>query len=279
MPAHYEMEVADTPVLRDGSIASHLDTHATEARHAVESSDPAVKSLLALAHALQESNYRSQRRARPYKPAAELPRKHAAFPYKRIVDLVGASIILICLLPVLILCSLVVLMTSSAPVFFSHRRVGRGGQEFSVWKFRSMCKNPDEILEAYLQKHPERREEWTCTHKLTNDPRVTSAGRVMRRFSLDELPQLWNVIKGDMSLIGPRPIVRAEIEKYGDAIHAYYAVRPGMTGLWQVSGRSNTTYTERVMLDRQYAEEWSPVMELNILLSTFRVVLTGDGAY
>jgi lipopolysaccharide/colanic/teichoic acid biosynthesis glycosyltransferase len=274
MPTQHEIEVAHTPVFREA--VSDFKTY-TGGRGVVELSDPVAHSLLALSNALLVAQSGTQRRAS--RSDAEPSGKHAAFPCKRIVDLVGAWIILICLLPVFALCCIAVLATSSTPIFFSHRRLGRGGKEFAVWKFRSMCKDPEQALQRYLQAHPEKREEWMRTHKLTNDPRVTSVGCFMRRFSLDELPQLWNVIKGDMSLIGPRPIVRAEIDKYGDAIGAYYAVRPGMTGLWQVSGRSDTTYAERVRLDRQYAEEWSPLMDASILLSTFRVVLTGEGAY
>lgn len=243
MPAQIGTELADSPALHD----SFAD--------------------FGVADALSASQQESPKRT------------NAVFLLKRVVDVIGAVFLILCLLPVLLLCCFAVLLTCSAPIFYSHRRVGRGGREFFVWKFRSMCKNPDEVLQAYLERHPEHRQEWLRAHKLVNDPRVTPVGRFMRRYSLDELPQLWNVVRGDMSLIGPRPIVRGEIEKYGDAIGAYYAVRPGMTGLWQVSGRSNTTYTERVLLDRRYAEEWSPLMELAIVLSTFRVVLTGDGAY
>jgi lipopolysaccharide/colanic/teichoic acid biosynthesis glycosyltransferase len=235
---------------------------------AVHPSEMIEGSLLALSNALEAAREGSQTR-----------RPHSAFPFKRAIDVVGAALLILLLLPVLLACCLAVLFTCSAPVFYSHRRVGRSGKEFFVWKFRSMCNKPDQVLQSYLQTHPEKQGEWLRTQKLVDDPRVTPVGRFMRRYSLDELPQLWNVIRGDMSLIGPRPIVKGEIPKYGDAIAAYYAVRPGMTGLWQVSGRSNTTYTERVLLDRRYSEEWSPSMELAIVMSTFRVVLTGDGAY
>jgi len=210
--------------------------------------------------------------------AQPVPRGGAAFACKRVLDVVGAVLLLLLLLPVITICSLLVLVSSPGPVFFKHRRVGIGGRDFNVWKFRTMCKQPDQILARFLATNPQARAEWLATQKLADDPRVFPVGRFMRRFSLDELPQLWNVIKGEMSLVGPRPIVAAEVGRYGEAIEAYYAVRPGMTGLWQVSGRSQTTYAERVKLDRQYVEEWSLKLDTAIFLRTFRSVVTAKGA-
>jgi lipopolysaccharide/colanic/teichoic acid biosynthesis glycosyltransferase len=198
---------------------------------------------------------------------------------KRTVDFVMASIILAALLPLLIIVAALVFITSPGPIFFKHRRVGQHGQEFLMWKFRTMCLFPDKALNLYFERCPEAKAEWLRNQKLANDPRVTKLGRILRRFSIDELPQLWNVVKGDMSLIGPRPIVKGEIPRYGGAISAYYAVRPGLTGLWQVSGRSNTTYVERIRLDQQYVEQWSPTLDASILLKTFRVLITAEGAY
>ncbi|MBV9679222.1 MAG: sugar transferase [Acidobacteriaceae bacterium] len=195
------------------------------------------------------------------------------------MDFVLASVILILLLPLLVILSALVFVTSPGPVFFRHQRVGRHGKEFFMWKFRTMCLFPDQALNLYLEKCPEAKAEWLRSQKLANDPRVTRLGRILRRFSLDELPQLWNVVKGDMSLIGPRPIIKGEVPKYGGAISAYYAVRPGLTGLWQVSGRSNTTYGERIRLDQQYVEQWSPALDASILLKTFHVLITAEGAY
>jgi Undecaprenyl-phosphate galactose phosphotransferase WbaP len=175
--------------------------------------------------------------------------------------------------------ALMVMLTSRGPVFFSHRRIRRNGTFFSMWKFRTMCVNSAEVLEEYLARHPEAHEEWNTTHKLRNDPRITSFGRFLRRFSLDELPQVWNVLNGQMSLVGPRPIVAAEVEKYGDCFHCYCRVKPGMTGLWQVSGRSKVTYEERVALDCNYVNEWSLWRDIKILVKTVGCVVNSDGAY
>jgi lipopolysaccharide/colanic/teichoic acid biosynthesis glycosyltransferase len=198
---------------------------------------------------------------------------------KRAIDILGSILISITLAPMLAICAAVIFIDCPGAILFKHRRIGLSGKEFHMWKFRSMCHNAEQVLTDYLQQHPEFREEWLRAHKLTNDPRVTSVGRFLRRFSLDELPQFWNVIKGEMSLIGPRPIVRAEVEKYGEAIASYSAIRPGMSGLWQVSGRSDTTYAERVRLDAHYSEHRSLAMDAVIFLKTVSVILTGKGAY
>ena len=182
-------------------------------------------------------------------------------------------------IPLCLSIALCVVLTSPGPVFFSHRRIGRGGVFFSMWKFRTMCVNSAEILEAHLARHPEDRGEWASSHKLKSDPRVTPLGRFLRRSSLDELPQLWNVLTGRMTLVGPRPIVAAEAEKYGDAFSYYLAVKPGITGLWQASGRSTLSYEDRVALDRRYVEEWSLAKDLSILIRTVTKVANSDGAY
>ena len=142
-----------------------------------------------------------------------------------------------------------------------------------------MVPNAYEVLDEYLKKHPELSAEWLRDQKLKNDPRVTAVGRFLRKTSLDELPQLWNVIKGDMSLVGPRPIVDGEILRYGDRFRTYARVRPGITGLWQVSGRNNTTYEERVGFDDYYVRNWSVWLDFYILVKTVSVVVTGYGAY
>jgi Undecaprenyl-phosphate galactose phosphotransferase WbaP len=170
-------------------------------------------------------------------------------------------------------------MSTRGPIVYSHKRLGRNGRHFNAWKFRTMFQNADQVLELYLEEHPELREEWERDHKLKFDPRVTRIGRFLRKTSLDELPQLWNVIRGDMSLVGPRPIVDAEIEKYGAYYGLYTMVKPGITGLWQVSGRNNTTYDERVQLDAYYVRNWSPWLDLYLLLRTIRIVLFAKGAY
>jgi lipopolysaccharide/colanic/teichoic acid biosynthesis glycosyltransferase len=148
-----------------------------------------------------------------------------------------------------------------------------------AWKFRTMVDNADRLLGEHLEKNPQLREEWANTHKLKQDPRVTKIGRILRRTSLDELPQIWNVLTGEMSLVGPRPVVSAEVEKYGESFEFYRAVRPGITGLWQVSGRSDTTYGERVTLDVRYVRHWSVWLDIYLLVRTFSVVLRGSGAY
>ena len=198
---------------------------------------------------------------------------------KRIFDI---SVVLL-LSPVILLCvaalCLLVALSSPGPIFFSHRRIRRGGAFFSMWKFRTMCVNSAEVLERHLTLHPADREEWDLNHKLKNDPRVNSIGRLLRRFSLDELPQIWNVLTGRMSLVGPRPIVAAEVEKYAENFAYYTAVTPGITGLWQASGRSTLSYDERVELDRYYVENWSLWLDLKILFRTIRCVVNSDGAY
>jgi lipopolysaccharide/colanic/teichoic acid biosynthesis glycosyltransferase len=175
--------------------------------------------------------------------------------------------------------SVVVKLSSPGPVFYSHRRIRKGGRFFSMWKFRTMCVNSAEVLEDYLAKHPAARAEWNKTHKLRNDPRITPLGVLLRRYSLDEVPQLWNVLMGQMSLVGPRPIVAAEVEKYGDCFDCYCKVTPGLTGLWQVSGRSELSYDERVALDCGYVERWSLTKDFLILLKTFSSVVNQDGAF
>jgi lipopolysaccharide/colanic/teichoic acid biosynthesis glycosyltransferase len=183
------------------------------------------------------------------------------------------------LLPVMAVIGTLVVLTSPGPIFYSHRRLRRNGMFFSMWKFRTMCVNSAEVLEDYLSCHPEARKEWNQCHKLRNDPRITRVGYFLRRYSLDELPQFWNVFNGSMSLVGPRPIVAAEVEKYAEYFSFYCRVNPGLTGLWQVSGRSTLTYPARVQLDRKYVETWSLTNDFKILLKTFRSVANKDGAF
>lgn len=198
---------------------------------------------------------------------------------KRVMDILLVIVSLPVLIPALLIVGLIVKLTSPGPAFFSHRRICRNGAFFSMWKFRTMCVNSSDVLEQYLSKHPKARAEWAKSHKLRHDPRITPVGLFLRRFSLDELPQVWNVLRGQMSLVGPRPIVAAEVEKYADCFEYYCRVKPGVTGLWQVSGRSKLTYDERVALDRRYVTHWSLFFDLRILLSTFKSVVNRDGAY
>jgi lipopolysaccharide/colanic/teichoic acid biosynthesis glycosyltransferase len=238
-------------------------------------------SLAALGHALNTESTRTVQHEHVQEHPVSLAFRASRFGQvaKRSIDFCSAAVLFLLLLPALIACAVWVKLNSRGSVFFKHVRVGRGGKLFYVWKFRTMCHDSERILREYLDRSPEARREWQSTQKLADDPRITRGGRLMRRFSLDELPQLWNILKGDMSLVGPRPIVTSEIGRYGAAIYSYYAVRPGLTGLWQVSGRSNTTYKQRVDLDRQYVERWSPLLDTSICLKTVRVLLTREGAY
>ncbi len=183
------------------------------------------------------------------------------------------------LLLVVALVAVLVRWGSHGPVFYSHRRIRQNGAFFSMWKFRTMCVNSAEVLEEYLTTHPKARSEWNRTHKLKCDPRVTPVGRFLRKYSIDELPQIWNVLRGQMTLVGPRPIVAAEVEKYGEGFYSYCRVKPGLTGLWQVSGRSELSYPQRVALDCAYVKHWSLRRDVFILLRTFLSVANKDGAY
>lgn len=198
---------------------------------------------------------------------------------KRCMDFFAAILGGILLLPLLFYLAVAVKMSSRGPIFYGHERIGRYGRRFKAWKFRTMFQDSNLVLERYLEENPELQEEWNRDHKLRYDPRITRIGRFLRKTSLDELPQLWNVIRGDMSLVGPRPIVTDEIVKYGPYFGLYTMVKPGITGLWQVSGRNNTTYDERVQLDAYYVRNWSPWIDVFLLLKTIRIVLFARGAY
>ncbi len=197
---------------------------------------------------------------------------------KRLLDILLASTAAALFLPVFALLYFAIRLTSPGPVFYGQRRIGRNGSYFTAWKFRSMVTNADAVLEQYLAKDPELRTQWELTHKLPNDPRVLPVGRLLRKTSLDELPQLLNVIQGDMSLVGPRPIVDAEVPRYGDCFDYYKMVRPGVTGMWQISGRSNTSYAERVRYDEYFVKNWSIWLDLYILFRTVKTVLLREGA-
>lgn len=213
-------------------------------------------------------------------PSAESPTTLPAYYLgKRALDLLIVFAILPVAAPVCLIIGAIVLLTSRGPMFFSHRRIGRHGEFFSMWKFRTMRVNNAEVLDRYLAEHPEARTEWMMTHKLRRDPRVTRIGRFLRKSSLDELPQMWNVLLGNMSLVGPRPVVAAEVEKYGDDFACYTKVKPGVTGLWQVSGRSRTTYEERIAFDCSYVRNWSLWGDIKILFHTLGCVISSDGAF
>lgn len=213
---------------------------------------------------------RSKKNLKGMRPAASLT--------KRGIDIALSSAMLVALAPVLGALAVIIRM-DGGPALFRHRRIGADGRSFYCLKFRSMCIDADAKLKDYLSRDPEARAEWEKDFKLRRDPRITHLGALLRRTSLDELPQLMNVLKGEMSLVGPRPIVSAEIPRYGDAFSAYLKCKPGITGLWQVSGRNDIDYRTRVELDARYASTWSLKADLTILLRTFKVVFRRSGAY
>jgi len=193
---------------------------------------------------------------------------------------VGAAVLaLLMLFPLLGLVALIVKLWDGGPAFFRHPRIGQNGRTFSCWKFRTMVVDSDDVLRRHLVANPEAAQEWEQTRKLKKDPRITSIGLVLRKSSVDELPQLLNIIKGEMSFVGPRPIVSAEVRKYGPYIADYLRARPGLTGVWQVSGRNDTDYQTRVELDRTYVQNWSLRRDLLIIAKTVRVVIATRGSY
>jgi exopolysaccharide production protein ExoY len=190
----------------------------------------------------------------------------------------AALLLLVLLSPLLIAIAVLIWQRDGAPVLFAHYRVGRDGQLFRCLKFRSMLRNSEQVLADLLRDDPQARAEWARDQKLANDPRITGIGHFLRRSSLDELPQLLNVLRGEMSLVGPRPVTVGELTRYRQVRWHYLSVRPGITGLWQVSGRNNTSYDERVALDQRYVEQRSLWLDLGILLRTVRVVALREGA-
>jgi len=189
-----------------------------------------------------------------------------------------ALVLLLLLSPVMLVITFLIWRRDGAPVLFAHYRVGQGGKLFRCMKFRSMLRNSEQVLADLLATDEKAREEWARDQKLTNDPRITGVGHFLRKSSLDELPQLLNVLRGEMSLVGPRPVTVGELTRYGKVRWHYLSVRPGITGLWQVSGRNNTTYDERVALDRRYVEQKSFLMDVGILFKTVKVVVAREGA-
>jgi exopolysaccharide production protein ExoY len=198
---------------------------------------------------------------------------------KRLFDVLLALALLPFFLPVCLLLMLLIKCSSRGPVFYKHLRVGQDSRDFYLYKFRTMFEHGDALLEAYLATTEEARQEWDQHHKLRWDPRVTPLGAVLRRTSLDELPQIVNVLLGQMSFVGPRPIVRDEIRRYGAAFPFYSAAKPGITGLWQVSGRGTLSYETRVSLDIRYVTTWSFFHDLRVLVKTARAVCDSEGAY
>ena len=198
---------------------------------------------------------------------------------KRGFDILGAALALAALSPLLLLIALLVKLSDRGPVLYGHTRIGRGGRVFRCLKFRTMVVNGDAVLAAHLRSDPLVAAEWQSTRKLKDDPRVTRVGAVLRRLSIDELPQVVNILLGDMSIVGPRPVVREELDRYGKSAIFYLKSRPGLTGLWQVSGRNDVSYTTRVAFDRHYVENWSFVEDIRIIVKTVPAVCMSSGSY
>jgi exopolysaccharide production protein ExoY len=216
--------------------------------------------------------------AQPSARADEFPQSRDTF-VKLAFDRIAALAGLVILAPVLAIVIVWKLLRDRGPVLFAHPRIGKNGEVFYCLKFRTMRPDAAEILARHLAENPAAAVEWRATQKLRDDPRVTPLGKTLRRTSLDELPQLLNILRGEMSLVGPRPIVAEEVRHYGSAILDYLSVRPGLTGLWQVSGRSDVDYSERVQLDRQYVRNLSFRRDLEIIWKTVGVVLRREGSY
>ncbi|QLY79143.1 sugar transferase [Clostridium intestinale] len=194
---------------------------------------------------------------------------------KRIFDVVSSTLLLIILSPLFLILIVLVKLDSKGPVFFGHKRIGYKGETISVYKFRSMVQNAEEVLRNFT---PEQKAEFEKNFKLDDDPRVTKMGAFLRKTSLDELPQLINIIKGDMSVVGPRPIVQKEVVKYGKYADKLFSVKPGLTGFWQANGRSDTTYDERVQMDMYYIDNRSTLLDIKILFKTVIAVIRKEGA-
>jgi len=198
---------------------------------------------------------------------------------KRGIDIVIALIALIVFSPLFLMIAALVKFTDGGSVFYGHRRIGHNGQEFRCMKFRTMVQNGEKVLQDYLRNNPDAYEEWRTTRKLQNDPRVTAVGAVLRKLSLDELPQLFNILKGEMSIVGPRPVVADELEMYEASASYYLQTRPGLTGLWQVSGRNDVSYETRVAMDTMYVKNWSITRDLLIIVRTVPAVCMSRGSY
>jgi Undecaprenyl-phosphate galactose phosphotransferase WbaP len=198
---------------------------------------------------------------------------------KRVMDIILSFLGLLCLTPFLLLFALMIKLESPGRVFYRQLRMGKNGLRFNLLKFRTMYQNSAALLKEELEHDPALKQEWERYQKLKDDPRITCVGKFLRRFSLDELPQLWNVLKGEMSLVGPRPMMVDQVEMYGETIRDFFRVKPGMTGLWQVSGRNQTTFARRAELDLEYIQRWSVWLDIYIMLKTVKIVIWREGAY
>ncbi len=270
----------ESSLVRRAPLRPHLISN-TERRMPFEATDVQTESAagfepsLALLSAFE--TYPEDGAERTSAPSGEWPVSPYA-PAKRVLDLAGALVLATVFSP-LILAIVLIMGRDNGPIIYRHRRVGRNGRAFECLKFRTMIPNADQVLRELLESDPKMKAEWVRDHKLRRDPRVTRLGRFLRRTSLDELPQLWNVLLGEMSLVGPRPVVREELLRYGRNVRTYLSAKPGITGLWQVKGRNDTDYRRRVVLDTYYVKNQNLMLDVYILLKTTRVVLGGSGAY
>lgn len=211
----------------------------------------------------------------------DIKKQNIAYRFvKRLVDIIGGIVGLIILIPMTIILFIVkvFMKENDGSIFYKQIRVGKNEKKFKVYKYRSMCINADEKLKEYLKENESARKEFKKYHKLKNDPRITKVGKVLRATSLDEFPQLINVLKGEMSLVGPRPITDEEVEAYGELKNKFLSVKPGLTGYWQVNGRSNTEYEDRIKMELYYVDNASLLLDLKILLKTFVAVIKKEGA-
>ncbi|WP_137131350.1 sugar transferase [Rhizobium sp. FY34] len=216
-------------------------------------------------------------------PLNQTDEMHLAFPTgglaKRAFDIFAAISALVIFLPLFLMIAALVKFTDGGRIFYGHTRVGHNGRSFKCLKFRTMVPNGDEALRRYLHNNPEAKAEWQATRKLKNDPRVTTVGAVLRKLSLDELPQLFNVLRGEMSIVGPRPVVDEELTIYDTFAVYYLRTRPGLTGLWQISGRNDVSYESRIAFDTHYVQNWSLLQDMSIIVKTIPAVCMSRGSY
>lgn len=213
-----------------------------------------------------------------------VPAEHANLPVggsaKRVFDIAFSIIAILSTLPFFVILPIIIMIVSPGPVFYAHTRIGYGGKPFPCLKFRTMVPDADQMLKTYLSAHPEAQAEWDQHRKLKHDPRIIPlVGNLMRRLSLDELPQFFNVLRGEMSVVGPRPLTVDEVNDYGEAARRYKAARPGITGLWQVSGRSEISFRDRIELDCRYVATCNMASDVRLIAKTISVLLNGRGAY
>jgi exopolysaccharide production protein ExoY len=216
-------------------------------------------------------------------PLSELDHSAISLPIgglaKRTFDITSAGLALVIFSPIFLMIMALVKFTDKGPAFYGHSRIGHKGRVFKCLKFRTMAVNGEEILRNHLRDNPEAAAEWLATRKLRDDPRVTAVGRVLRKLSLDELPQLLNIVRGEMSVVGPRPVVDEELKVYDSFAVYYLQTRPGLTGLWQISGRNDVSYESRIAFDTQYVQNWSLVQDVSIIMRTIPAVCLARGSY